>query len=252
MPGPSLACVVDVAFKDLCIDATATQGRPAAVARFWAETLGLVVSAAGGEDARLRPPDGEPEQRTVWVNAVPEEIAGKSRVHLDLCVPAGDPGPLLAAGAGLIRSADPGRPWHVLEDPDGVAFCVFPPSDDPALGPTRLGVYELVVDAGDASALASWWADRTGASVHHHPVRPFVWLEGAAGLPFERWEFNPVPEPKTHKNRVHWDVTLVDASVEDLVAAGATLLREPAPDGDWWVLADPEGNEFCAFAPSPD
>ena len=146
----------------------------------------------------------------------------------------------------LVRSADPGRPWHVLEDSDGVVLCVFPPQGAP-VAETR--VFELVVDAEDPTDLATWWAERTGATVHHHPVRPFVWIEGAAGFPFERWEFNPVPEAKTHKNRVHWDVTLLDATADELVAAGATLLRGPAPDGEWWVLADPEGNEFCAFAP---
>lgn len=239
MPARSLGCVPDVAFQDLCIDVTAGNGRPAAVARFWAGALGLLLSGAGGEDSKLSPPDGEPSSRTIWVNAVPEEIAAKSRVHLDLYAPGGDPAPLLAAGASLVRSADSVRSWHVLEDPDGVALCVFPGEE--------VGVFELVVDADDATALATWWAERTGATVHHHPVRPFVWLEGAAGFPFERWEFNPVPEPKTHKNRIHWDVKLVDADVDALVAAGATLLREPAPDGNWWILADPEGNEFCAF-----
>lgn len=247
MPPRTIGSVVDVAFKDLCIDVTAGLGRPAAVARFWADALGLATSAAGGEDSKLSPPAGQAPERTIWVNAVPEEIGAKTRVHLDLCVADGDPKPLLAAGATLIRSADPGRPWHVLEDPDGVALCAFPPGTDPAEGPTELGVYELVVDAVDPLAIATWWAERTGATVHQHPVRPFVWLEGVAGFPFARWEFNPVPEPKAHKNRIHWDVTLVDAQVDDLVAAGATRLREPAPDGDWWVLADPEGNEFCAF-----
>jgi hypothetical protein len=25
------------------------------------------------------------------------------------------------------------------------------------------------------------------------------------------------------------------------------VLRAPDEDVDWWVVADPEGNEFCAF-----
>ena len=64
-------------------------------------------------------------------------------------------------------------------------------------------------------------------------------------MPYEGWSFVPVDEPKTVKNRIHWDV-LVD-SVDDLVVAGATLLRGPEPDGNWSIMADPEGNEFCAF-----
>ena len=81
--------------------------------------------------------------------------------------------------------------------------------------------------------------------MHRHPVRPFVWLEGVTGLPFERWEFNPVPESKTHKNRLHWDVR---GDVDELLAAGARLLRTPDDDIGWHTLADPEGNEFDVFA----
>ena len=59
--------------------------------------------------------------------------------------------------------------------------------------------------------------------------------------------FNPVPEPKTAKNRVHWDVKMLDADVELLQERGAILLRPKDDEIDWWVMADPEGNEFCAF-----
>jgi Glyoxalase-like domain len=33
------------------------------------------------------------------------------------------------------------------------------------------------------------------------------------------------------------------------IQAGAIVLREPGGDITWWVLADPEGNEFCGFPP---
>ena len=49
------------------------------------------------------------------------------------------------------------------------------------------------------------------------------------------------------KNRWHWDVTTDD--VAGLVAAGAVVVRPPDADIRWTVLADPQGNEFCAFAP---
>jgi hypothetical protein len=37
--------------------------------------------------------------------------------------------------------------------------------------------------------------------------------------------------------------------VEDLVAAGASLVRAKGGDLRWDVMADPEGNEFCVFEP---
>ena len=56
----------------------------------------------------------------------------------------------------------------------------------------------------------------------------------------------PVPEPKTVKNRLHWDVR---GDVDELIAAGARLLRARDEEISWDVLADPEGNEFCVFDP---
>ena len=49
------------------------------------------------------------------------------------------------------------------------------------------------------------------------------------------------------KNRMHWDVSLADASVADLVGLGCTVVRARDSEISWTVLADPEGNEFCAF-----
>jgi hypothetical protein len=56
-----------------------------------------------------------------------------------------------------------------------------------------------------------------------------------------------VPEPKTGKNRMHVDVRLRDqAHLDALLQMGAMVLSEH--DG-WRVMADPEGNEFCATHP---
>ncbi len=65
-------------------------------------------------------------------------------------------------------------------------------------------------------------------------------------MPIETFDFVPVPEAKTVKNRVHWDVT---GATADLVAAGARIVRAQDSEIDWDVLVDPDGNEFCAFAP---
>ena len=70
--------------------------------------------------------------------------------------------------------------------------------------------------------------------------------------------FQPVPESKTAKNRLHMDVRVSGAGTEDerrariesavapLVAAGATMRnRSSAADDFFIVMQDPEGNEFC-------
>ena len=59
-----------------------------------------------------------------------------------------------------------------------------------------------------------------------------------------------MPEPKTVKNRIHWDVD--DRRRPAAHDHGARVLRAPDDEIGWTVLADPEGNEFCAFdAPEP-
>jgi hypothetical protein len=59
-----------------------------------------------------------------------------------------------------------------------------------------------------------------------------------------------VPEPKTVKNRLHFDVRVGadghEAEVARLTAMGATELWRGAQGPSTWVtMADPEGNEFC-------
>ena len=236
----------DVSFKDLCIDVTDDASRPAEVASFWSVALGQPIVKHDDGSFHLGPPEGAPKNRVVWINGVPEPIAGKSRVHIDVRNADGDPAPLLAAGGTLERTRGCDITWDIVRDPDGVAVCVFGPHPS---NPSALGPFELVVDAVDPPAIAGWWAERTGGKVGGNEGAPFVWIEDVAGFPYMFWVFHYVPEPKTVKNRVHWDVTLVDTTVEGLVAAGATLLRPNDDEIRWWVMADPEGNEFCVFEP---
>jgi hypothetical protein len=56
--------------------------------------------------------------------------------------------------------------------------------------------------------------------------------------------FLVVPEGKTAKNRLHFDLTPEnsrDAEVERLKGLGATVYQQ----FDWTVMLDHEGNEFC-------
>jgi hypothetical protein len=55
---------------------------------------------------------------------VPEPKAVKNRVHWDLV--CDDVDALVAKGATLLRGPDDDIDWHVLADPEGNEFCVFP------------------------------------------------------------------------------------------------------------------------------
>ena len=216
-------------FKDLCLDA----GDPARLGAFWAAVLGLTWESRDDGDGLLT---GPTPQHTIWVNRVPEAKTVKQRVHLDIY--AADLTGLEALGATIVEAQHGARTWTVMADPGGGVFCAFQRSELPA---ERL--HGLVVDSADPHALARWWAGVYGVSVTANDG--WFTLEGVPGMPILTMDFVPVPEPKTVKNRIHWDVTV--PGVAPLVQAGATLLREPGGDIDWHVLADPEGNEFCAF-----
>ena len=57
-----------------------------------------------------------------------------------------------------------------------------------------------------------------------------------------------VPEPKTAKTRVHFDIRVddVEAKAAELEQFGATRIDVGQPsDAGFIPMADPEGNEFC-------
>jgi hypothetical protein len=225
------------AYKDLCID---TKGGEE-LGRFWAAALGLRFEA---DDDAGRLVGDDPAQ-LVWMNTVPEPKTAKHRAHIDVHVASVDD--LIELGATMVEPAgEYGRAWSVMLDPEGGEFCAFVRTLD-KLPDYRL--YELVVDAVDAKSIAEWWADVFGCKVDGRADKDWWWLLDVPGLPFDGWDFVPVPEPRTVKNRIHWDVW-VD-SVDDLVSAGATVLRAHDDEISWTVLADPEGNEFCAFVRMP-
>ncbi len=64
--------------------------------------------------------------------------------------------------------------------------------------------------------------------------------------------FVKVPDPKTTKNRLHFDLRPKDqtAEVQRLLHLGARRVDiGQGEDVSWVVLADPEDNEFCVLAP---
>ncbi|MFE0801476.1 VOC family protein [Streptomyces sp. NPDC058812] len=100
---------------------------------------------------------------------------------------------------------------------------------------------ELTVESHDRRA----WRDLAAV---RHPDDPYQ-EESGAGLG-RRLLFQRVPEAKAGKNRLHLDLHpgegRREAEVARLEALGASVLRQvKEPGGEWVMMADPEGNEFC-------
>ena len=140
---------------------------------------------------------------------------------------------------------------------------------------------QVTIDCADPNRLARFWAKALGYRLEEPPDGFASWQDYyvSRGLPPEEFEdgydsivdpdgvgprmwFQPVPEAKVVKNRVHLDLDVgggrdapladrrrrVDAEADRLVAAGATrfrVLSEEGVDHYGVVMQDPEGNEFC-------
>ena len=89
-----------------------------------------------------------------------------------------------------------------------------------------------------------------GYAAIRHPEDPYDEISGIGRG--RRLLFQDVPEGKQGKNRLHVDVHSgpggLDALLTRLEDLGATRVREvdKGPAGHWWIMRDPEGNEFCA------
>lgn len=234
-----------ISFKDLCIDVT----DEAAMARFWSAAAGLDVSTHSDGGSILT---GPTPRHAIWLNSVPEAKTVKHRVHLD--VNGHSVAEYEAMGARLLPDWGP-FDWTVMADPEGGEFCLFARDRSPVRRHSEIEprwddayrLYELGVDAADAGLIGSWWAEAFGAPLRGND-RDFYSLEDIEGCPFDSIVFISVPEPKTVKNRIHWDVTLDGtATIDELVAKGATILPAQNEENAWTVMADPEGNEFCVF-----
>lgn len=99
-------------------------------------------------------------------------------------------------------------------------------------------------DAADALALARFWAAALGSDVDEDSTTDKAFVEAAGWGGPNIW-FTRVGEPKTAKNRMHFDLrapAAVDDEVSRLEQLGAAVVhRHPGHT----IMTDPEGNEFC-------
>ena len=107
----------------------------------------------------------------------------------------------------------------------------------------------VTFDTTDADSLATWWAEQTGGEVVERNDGWFVMVAGGT-LPV-LLAFQKIEDPTPGKNRIHLDLTAqdLDAEVDRLLGAGATLVARRGDESFRWVtLADPQGNQFCVAA----
>jgi hypothetical protein len=99
-------------------------------------------------------------------------------------------------------------------------------------------------DAADALALARFWAAALGSDVDEDSTAEKAFVEAAGWGGPNIW-FTAVPEPKSAKNRIHFDLRApgaMEAEVSRLEELGANVVRNYPGHV---VMQDPEGNEFC-------
>ncbi|MGW5449746.1 VOC family protein [Streptomyces sp. NEAU-174] len=114
-------------------------------------------------------------------------------------------------------------------------------------------ISELILDCADPERLAAFWSEVLGYVEIGREDDGGIEI-GPPGVGFGGLQptliLSPSSDPRPAKLRLHIDVNATDrdqdAELERLLALGA----KPADVGqtgaeDWYVLADPEGNEFC-------
>lgn len=109
-----------------------------------------------------------------------------------------------------------------------------------------LGLHAVTVDCHDATSLAAFWASALGGTARESGNGYVAVDHGRHGE--QHLLFQPVPEARQGKNRLHLDLGADDpgTEVQRLLGPGATLVDSRSDSlFTWWVLADPEGNLFC-------
>ncbi|WP_116949500.1 VOC family protein [Jiangella endophytica] len=113
------------------------------------------------------------------------------------------------------------------------------------------------IDCANAYELSEWWKQVIGyvdlADDPNEPGHEECLIQSPDGS--HHVLFIEVPEGKTVKNRIHFDLRPTDRGrdeeVERLRGIGATEVADHrgkyGPGTGWVTLADPEGNEFCVL-----
>ena len=112
---------------------------------------------------------------------------------------------------------------------------------------SRVALHEITIDCQSVDRVAGFWAALFETELRE-PL-PGWRLFGPLVPNGPILNFQPVPEPKVDKTRIHLDLQTDDlaATVKAVEQLGGSDLgiRHEYDEGTVAVMADPEGNEFC-------
>jgi predicted enzyme related to lactoylglutathione lyase len=115
-----------------------------------------------------------------------------------------------------------------------------------------ISVLAISFDTRNAARLAQFWAHALHRTVNDGATEDFASIatdtDGRLGPVLM---FHKVPEGKTVKNRLHFDLRAADvlAEADRLTSLGAQQIRSLAENNNRWIsFLDPEGNEFDLVA----
>lgn len=233
----------------LCFDAN----DPLRLARFWAGALNWDIYDENHEEIGLVPTDGT--RFPLLFLPVPEPKVDKNRIHLDLVSESPEHqvevvDRLIAFGASRIDIGQPGDAEHVvLADPEGNEFCIVLRGEFLA---TTGFIGAIVFEPGNPTA-GHFWSEAIGWPLVYEQDGDTAIRAPAGRGPFITFG-PPSSVAKAKKNRLHLDIAPPPegdqaAEVERLLGLGARRVDIGQGDASWFVMADPDGNEFCVLTP---
>ncbi len=221
---------------------------PSELARFWSIALGWDHREADSS-VELVPTDAT-SFRLLFRRAGHDK-AGQNRIHFDLTTGSqadqtDTVAELVANGARHIDiGQSPDETHVVLADIERNEFCVIEPGNQFLAGCPRLGA----VNCDGTHALGRFWSEALDW--------PLVWDQGEETAiqapdgtgPKITWSGPPLM-PRSEPERIHFHVapeqgTSVPATLDHLLARGATRLGPGRGCADAIGLADVDGNRFC-------
>jgi predicted enzyme related to lactoylglutathione lyase len=115
-----------------------------------------------------------------------------------------------------------------------------------------ISVLAISFDAHNAAELAEFWAEALHRTVNDGATADFASIAADTDSRLgPLLMFHKVPEGKTVKNRVHFDLEAAEVLTEAdrLTSLGAKQDRSLAENNNRWIsFLDPEGNEFDLVA----